>query len=61
MKACHKFCCVSCVDGSCPIALRVKYEEYCMDVIKSCKECYHYDCKNCDFENTEYCPKFERS
>lgn len=56
---CHHFCRASCVDGSCPAALRDEYSERGYDVINDCDECYFYQgCKDCCFYAEDMCPNF---
>ena len=41
-----------------PIALREEYEEYSMDVIKSCEDCpYYKGCEDCGLSGTGECDK----
>lgn len=46
MKFCSSYVGLSCVDGSCPIALQEQYADLYEDsgypVIKNCKECHRY-------------------
>ena len=57
-KNCKRYTGVACVNGSCPIALKDEYEERCMDVPKSCKECWYYKgCEDCAFAGTDNCTK----
>lgn len=57
-KVCNGYCCLTCINGSCPMALSEEYEEYGIPVVHSCEECSSYEgCKGCDFENTEMCVK----
>ena len=57
-KYCKGYCGVSCVDGSCPIALREEYLERGYDLIRNCNEClYYHGCEDCCFFGTEYCTK----
>lgn len=63
MKFCPSYVGLSCVDGSCPLALQEEYVDIYEDagypVIKNCKECHRYfGCDDCVFLNDEeYCPK----
>ena len=56
-KICKSYCGVTCINGSCPIAL------YYEDITKfkrkpSCKNCVYYKgCEDCCFENTDMCVK----
>lgn len=53
---CKSYVGVSCVDGSCPIALREEYEEACMPVLYKCEDCWMYKgCEDCALEGTKYC------
>lgn len=55
-KQCGNYVGVSCVNGSCPIALADEYAECGMDVIRDCKDCGHYrGCEDCALRGTEYC------
>ena len=56
MKRCPDYVGVSCIDGSCPIANREKYEEYGIPVINDCEDCHRYKgCKDCGLADTEDC------
>ena len=56
MKRCKRYVGVSCVNGSCPVALKDEHIERCMDIIKSCDECYYYKgCEDCGLANAEDC------
>lgn len=56
MERCKCYVGVACVDGSCPIANRDKYEEYDIPVGWDCDECHYYSgCKDCALFGTEYC------
>lgn len=56
MKTCPNYCGISCIDGSCPIALQEEYSEQGCDTIKSCDECYRNNgCDDCAWEDTELC------
>lgn len=62
MKRCNEYCGVACVDGSCPIANREEYAERGYYSIDSCDDCNFYKgCKDCAFEDTAYCPKFNNN
>ncbi len=53
---CTGYCGVSCVDGSCPKALRDEYEERGYDVVRNCEECPRYKgCEDCAFDGTVLC------
>lgn len=53
---CKEYVGINCVDGTCPIALSDLYEEYCMDVVKSCKDCWYYKgCEDCLLYDTPEC------
>ena len=55
---CKRYVGVSCVGGSCPMALREEYEEYGIPVVKNCNECHCYKgCEDCALEGTEHCVK----
>ena len=55
-KQCRNYCGVACVDGTCPMANREEYEERCIPVVTSCKNCFYYKgCEDCCFNGTEYC------
>lgn len=55
-KRCGDYVGVACVDGSCPIANQDIYQEYGMDVIRRCKDCWMYrGCRDCALYGTEYC------
>lgn len=55
-KRCKGYLGITCVDGSCPMANADRYEECCMDVIKSCDDCGFYKgCDDCALSGTEYC------
>lgn len=57
MFQCDCYCGVSCVDGSCPIALADIYQEYGMDVVRSCDGCIFYrGCDDCAFAGSDLCP-----
>ncbi len=56
MSRCKNYVGVACIDGTCPIALSEEYAERCMDVIKSCEDCWRYTgCKDCILAGTKYC------
>ena len=58
MSRCKGYLGVSCVNGSCPIAIREDYEEYGIPVVRSCDECHKYrGCEDCEWEGTEMCIK----
>lgn len=53
---CKNYCGLSCVNGSCPRALREEYEDMVMPGIYSCDECgYYKGCEDCAFDGTAYC------
>lgn len=46
---CPNYSCISCIDGSCPIACSEEYAEYGLPVVRTCIECpYYHGCDNCD-------------
>lgn len=51
---CMNFCCVTCVNGSCPDALANEYPEYGYEHVV-CEECGYYNCTDCDFYGTDMC------
>jgi len=56
MDICPNYCGVSCVDGSCPMALSEEYVERGCDVIRDCNECIYYKgCADCCSHSTEIC------
>lgn len=58
MKRCPNYVGVTCVNGNCPMALAEEYEEYCMDVVSKCDDCFYYEgCEDCALDGTEYCPE----
>lgn len=58
---CERYCGVTCVDGSCPIANRDEYAERGYDVIRDCDECIYYaGCEDCAFAETDICPEFKK-
>ena len=58
MSRCKSYVGVSCVDGSCPVANREEYEERCIPLCNSCRECWYYrGCEDCALDGTEYCDK----
>ena len=58
MSRCKNYVGLTCVNGNCPIALREEYEEYGMDVIKSCEDCpYYKGCEDCGLSGTGECDK----
>lgn len=58
MKRCSNYVGLACVDGSCPVANADIYLSRCMEVIKSCNECFYYKgCEDCALAGTEYCDK----
>ncbi len=60
IEICERYCGGYCVDGSCPIANREKYEEYDIPLISDCKECsLRRGCENCVFFDTDICIKNE--
>lgn len=62
MKKCKRYVGVSCVNGSCPMALREEYEERCMDVINSCEDCpYYKGCEDCGLSGTPDCIKEDKA
>lgn len=55
-KRCKNYVGAACVDGSCPVALIEEYIEYCIPVIKTCRDCHLYKgCEDCMLLGTEYC------
>ena len=46
MERCPNYTGVTCINGSCPMALREEYEEYGIPITWSCDECNYY--KGCD-------------
>lgn len=57
MTICPDYCGVSCIDGSCPRALRDEYAERGYDVVHSCTECPRYKgCEDCYFCENPECP-----
>ncbi len=55
-RYCTRYVGVTCIDGSCPIALRDEYIERGYDIIKSCKECpYYKGCEDSYFHGKEEC------
>ncbi|WP_418560222.1 hypothetical protein [Hominenteromicrobium sp.] len=57
-KRCKGYVGVACVDGSCPMANRDEYEDYCTPIVNSCDECGCYKgCEDCALFGTEYCIK----
>ena len=60
VKRCKSYVGVACVDGTCPMASQDEYEERCIPVIRSCRECCLYrGCEDCALEGTQYCDKSE--
>lgn len=58
MERCKRYCGDTCVNGSCPIALRDEYAERGYDIVHYCDECLYYEgCEDCAFADTEYCIK----
>lgn len=56
MEICKGYCGITCVNGSCPIALADEYAERGMDVIRSCEDCCYYKgCEDCAFRGTDIC------
>ena len=57
---CPAYVGVSCVDGSCPMALSEEYAERGIPIIKDCEDCSSYKgCVDCANEGVfEVCPKF---
>ncbi len=59
-KRCKGYVGVACVDGTCPMAREEEYEECCIPVVRSCRECGLYrGCEDCALADTEYCPLTE--
>lgn len=57
-RICESYVGVACIDGSCPVANSEEYEERCIPVVKSCKDCHCYrGCEDCYFDGTEHCIK----
>jgi len=55
-KTCKGYSGISCVNGSCPIALSEEYEERGMDVVHTCSDCHYYrGCEDCAFYGTKVC------
>lgn len=55
-KHCKGYVGVACVDGTCPKANFEEYEERCIPVVKSCRDCHFYKgCEDCALAGTEYC------
>lgn len=55
---CKRYVGVACIDGRCPKAQAVEYEERCMAIIKNCDDCFFYEgCKDCALSETEHCDK----
>ena len=67
MKRCKKYCGVSCIDGTCPIANIDEYIERDYPIIRNCDECHYYKgCKDCYFAGRDktdelYCEDEEDS
>lgn len=57
-KICKSYVGLACIDGTCPMAKQDEYEEHCIPVVRSCKECHFYiGCEDCYFQGTEKCEK----
>lgn len=55
MKCCTNYCGVACIDGTCPIANTDERAERGYEIIRTCKECPHYEaCEDCYFYDN--CP-----
>lgn len=55
---CMNYCCLKCVDGSCPNALANEYPEYGYEHV-TCEECFYYKgCSGCDLYGTNMCDTF---
>lgn len=57
-KKCRDYVGVTCVNGNCPAANRVEYEEIYIPLAKRCKECFFYmyiGCEDCALAGTKYC------
>lgn len=62
MEFCESYVGAACVDGSCPIANREDYGEYCavrgIDRFGICKNCWMYKgCDDCALYGTELCAR----
>lgn len=56
MKKCRNYTGVSCVNGTCPVALIDEHAERGMDIIRSCSECHYYEgCDNCIWQDNNAC------
>lgn len=57
-ERCKNYVGVTCVNGTCPVALRDEYAEYGIPTIDDCDECFYYKgCEDCALSGTEYCPE----
>lgn len=57
-KRCKRYVGVACVDGTCPMAAQDEYDERCIPVIRTCRECWLYrGCEDCALADTDYCDK----
>lgn len=58
---CNSYVCVSCIDGTCPMANSEIRMEYGIPFINNCNECSYYKgCSGCDLFNTECCFCFSK-
>ena len=62
MKRCKRYCGVTCVDGSCPIANIEEYIERDYFVVRNCDDCpYYRGCDDCYFfDKPEICKIADR-
>lgn len=59
-KICRNYTGITCINGSCPIALSEELIERGMDVPNSCADCWMYEgCNDCAWYNTDICEKTE--
>ena len=58
MSRCPSYVGITCVNGSCPMALCDEFIEYGIPLVHNCDECgYYKGCDDCALSNTEYCPE----
>jgi hypothetical protein len=55
--SCANYTGAACTDGTCPIALSEKYEDYGIPIPVDCNECSNYKgcCEDCIWNGTDIC------
>lgn len=47
-KTCKEYTCITCINGTCPVAVAEEHEYYDVPTIKNCDECFFNNgCEDC--------------